>query len=93
MFLLWQVEKYIPSDKTNKNALTIHYTRNRGNINDDEMVLVDAGGVGTSWEARLIISFIMGMSLILLALGRRRRNSLNLNGIYIRYHSSLDNDN
>jgi len=30
-----------------KNALTIHYTRNTGEIAPEEMVLVDAGGVST----------------------------------------------
>ena len=29
-----------------KNALTIHYTKNIGEIAGEEMVLVDAGGVG-----------------------------------------------
>lgn len=34
-----------------KNALTIHYTKNVGDIAADEMVLVDAGGVRIRiWE-------------------------------------------
>ena len=42
-----QVEKYTLLKLTNKNALTIHYTKNTEEINLGDMVLVDAGGVGT----------------------------------------------
>jgi hypothetical protein len=48
MFLSSLVERYPPFyPRTDENALTIHYTKNTGEIGAEEMVLVDAGGVGT----------------------------------------------
>jgi Xaa-Pro aminopeptidase len=47
MFLLSLVERYPPFySRADENALTIHYTKNTGEIGAEEMVLVDAGGVG-----------------------------------------------
>ena len=47
MFLSSLVERYRSNPEvTDENALTIHYTKNAGEIGAEEMVLVDAGGVG-----------------------------------------------
>ena len=46
MSLSLLVERYFRSQaRLTQNALTIHYTKNQGNIEPGEMVLVDAGGV------------------------------------------------
>jgi hypothetical protein len=49
------------------------------------MVLVDAGGVGTLILGEAYGRFMLGMSLTSLVHGHFLENSLNHNGIYIRY--------
>ena len=70
-FLLSQVGRYFPASSViDENALTIHYTKNTGNIALEEMVLVDAGGVGIHLRLGLTyLSFTVDMSLTSLALG------------------------
>jgi hypothetical protein len=87
--LLSLVERYLPLSPDrliDQNALTIHYTRNTGDIGPDDMVLVDAGGVCIYLKALLTyLSFTVGISLISLVLGPFHGNSQNLRGICIRY--------
>lgn len=43
----------------NQNALTIHYTRNTGDIGPDDMVLVDAGGV--SFQLKVLLTYLTAL--------------------------------